>query len=183
MLVWIADRDGLENEADYMAEHQKDADANELWQYFQQVIAWAKMLFPKSRKGVTNKPAWGVLYNKYHNNTYNTNDLASELKELLFNDDVKTNAGIVPFLLSDQTDSDYTLLNLRQFTKSQIQKQYAKQDGICSVCQKHFEIDEMEADHINPFSWGKDGWSSSDNIQMLCKHDNRVKSNRVTATH
>ena len=38
---------------------------------------------------------------------------------------------------------------------------------------------KMEADHIQPFSWGKDGWSSSDNLQMLCRHDNRVKSNQV----
>lgn len=39
VLVWIADRDDLSSEADYMAAHQNDEDANDLWQYFQKVIA------------------------------------------------------------------------------------------------------------------------------------------------
>ena len=45
-LAWIADRDGLESGGKYMAIHQHDADANDLWVYFQEVIGWAKRMFP-----------------------------------------------------------------------------------------------------------------------------------------
>lgn len=53
-LAWIADRDGLESGQMYMAVHQHDEDANDLWLYFQSVINWAKMLFPTKRKGITD---------------------------------------------------------------------------------------------------------------------------------
>ena len=53
-LSWIADRDGLASGQLYMAKHQHDADANELWLYFQAVINWAKMIFPTKRKGITD---------------------------------------------------------------------------------------------------------------------------------
>lgn len=177
-LIWIADRDNLASEADYMAQHQKDKDADDLWQYFQEAINWAKRLFPEPIKKITDKQPWGILYNKHKDKKYNTNDLKQNVDTLIMNDDVKKKAGIVPFLLSDQTDSDYTLLNLRQFTKNQILKQYHKQKGICPVCNKHYDLGEMEADHINPFAWGKDGWSSSNNLQMLCRHDNRIKGEK-----
>jgi len=34
----------------------------------------------------------------------------------------------------------------------------------------------MEADHIDP--WHDGGHTTADNCQMLCKHDNRVKSGK-----
>ena len=34
----------------YMAKHQNDANAAELWLYFQSVIAWVQLVFPKYRK-------------------------------------------------------------------------------------------------------------------------------------
>ena len=46
---------------------------------------------------------------------------------------------------------------------------------------KAFDLDDMEADHINAFSLGADGWNSSNNLQMLCRSYNRQKSNK-TAT-
>ena len=39
---------------------------------------------------------------------------------------------------------------------------------------KHFELNEMEADHIDP--WSKGGPTTSGNCQLLCKEDNRRKS-------
>jgi len=48
----------------YMAKHQNDANASELWQYFQRVINWVNMLFPKYRKEMKGVP-WGELFNKY----------------------------------------------------------------------------------------------------------------------
>jgi 5-methylcytosine-specific restriction endonuclease McrA len=40
----------------------------------------------------------------------------------------------------------------------------------------HFEIEEMEGDHITP--WLEGGKTSAENCQMLCKEDNRRKSSR-----
>ena len=45
-LSWISKKDGIEIE-EYMRLHQNDADANELWIYFQSVIDWINRLFPK----------------------------------------------------------------------------------------------------------------------------------------
>ena len=69
-LSWIADRDNLKSGQVYMAIHQHDEDANDLWLYYQSVINWAKMMFPKVRKGITDTQDWGILYNKYHNNRH-----------------------------------------------------------------------------------------------------------------
>ena len=53
---------------------------------------------------------------------------------------------------------------------------YEKQNGICPVCKKEFEISEMEADHIDP--WYEGGETTPENCQMLCKEDNRRKSGK-----
>ena len=40
--------------------------------------------------------------------------------------------------------------------------------------QKHFYIEEMEADHITP--WHERGKTIAENCQILCKEHNRTKS-------
>ena len=47
VIEWINDGD-IEG---YMAKHQHDPNANELWLYFQSVIDWVKATFPKYRRG------------------------------------------------------------------------------------------------------------------------------------
>jgi len=56
------------------------------------------------------------------------------------------------------------------------QKVYEKQKGNCVVCKKHFEIEDMEADHITP--WHEGGKTSAENCQLLCKNCNRRKAGR-----
>ncbi|MDI9312980.1 MAG: HNH endonuclease signature motif containing protein [Limnohabitans sp.] len=65
-------------------------------------------------------------------------------------------------------------LSIRSFTEKQKRETFERQKGICPKCKVKFEIDEMEADHITP--WHSGGKSTADNCQMLCKHDNRIKS-------
>ena len=66
----------------YMAKHQNDKDATELWMYFQNVIAWVKTLFPNYRKEMKGIE-WGNLYNSFHD-VKNRPDLnASDLEEML----------------------------------------------------------------------------------------------------
>lgn len=180
VLSWIADRDGLESGQAYMALHQHDADANDLWIYFQKVINWAKMLFPgdsgKGIKGLTENQDWGILFNKYENNSYNSNDLAKEVKELILDDDVSNNKGIIPYLLSERKWSDQRYLNIRTFSEKQKMNAYTKQKGKCAICGKSFAYEEMQGDHIVP--WSRGGHTTDDNCQMLCKDCNSKKSGR-----
>lgn len=174
-LKWIDYRDGYNDVKEYMAKHQLDKDAQDLWQYFQDVINWAKKIFPKTNKKLLVTQDWGKLYHDYQKTTYNPNDLQAEIDKLMLDDEVTKNGGIVPYVLSDETAVDRKLLHLRTFTQNQMQAQYKKQDGICPICHKHYELSEMEGDHIVPWSAG--GKTESDNLQMLCKHDNQKKSN------
>lgn len=91
-LAWIADRDGLESGQMYMAIHQHDEDANDLWLYFQSVINWAKMLFPTKQKEIADKQTWGLLYNQYHMKQYNSNVLEADIKNLVMDNDVTNGA-------------------------------------------------------------------------------------------
>ena len=67
-------------------------------------------------------------------------------------------------------------LNLRAFTPNQKQRAYERQDGICPICKKHYELSEMEGNHITP--WHEGGKTTDANLQMLCKDDNRRKSGK-----
>lgn len=173
-LSWIADSQGLASGQMYMAVHQHDIDANELWIYFQSVINWAQRLFPEKKKGITDVQEWGILYNKYRNVTYNSNTLKNELQTLILDDDVTSNSGIIPYILSPRTKSDEKSLSIRAFSAGQKIKAYEKQRGICPICGKHFELDEMQGDHIVP--WSQGGHTTVDNLQMLCKRCNAEKA-------
>ena len=50
------------------------------------------------------------------------------------------------------------------------------QKDVCPVCGQHFEYEEMEGDHIVP--WSKGGKTVPENLQMLCRRDNALKSDR-----
>lgn len=176
-LSWIADRDSLASGQLYMAMHQHDADANDLWIYFQTVINWAQRLFPK-RKGVTDVQEWGILYNKYGQKAYNSNTLAQEAKQLLMDDDVTKKAGVVPYLLSERTKHDEKHLSIRAFTEAQKMRAYERQGHKCPSCQAEgieteYAFEDMQGDHIVP--WSKGGRTVDDNLQMLCRKCNNDK--------
>lgn len=170
-LEWICNRDSLESIEEYMSKHQADKDANELWQYFQSVIDWVKRLFPTYRKEMKGLP-WGLYYNKFKDKSFNTNDLEEKLQELMLDEDVTNKKGIYEYLL----DGDEKHLSIRSFSDKQKREAYEQQKGICPKCGKHFEIEEMEADHIDP--WHSGGKTISENCQMLCKPCNRRKSGK-----
>ena len=172
VLSWQADRDNTTIE-DIMAKADKDElqDASELWQYFQSIISWVKITFPVKRKEMKSVP-WGLLYNRYHQNTYNASKLEKEIDRLMADDDVTKKTGIYEYLL----DGEEKHLNIRAFTASQKRTMYTRQKGICPICKKHYEITEMEADHITP--WSQGGHTDLSNGQMLCKECNRRKSDR-----
>lgn len=176
-LDWISAKDGTVIEG-YMAQHQHDANCNALWLYFTSVINWVEALFPKKNyRPIMKGQPWGELYNAYHENAYDSDELEAKVKELLLDDEVGNTKGIYQYIFSldeNGKNGNEKFLNLRQFSDKEKMAQYEKQQGICKICGKHFEYEEMEGDHIVP--WHDGGKTEPKNLQMLCKHCNRTKS-------
>ena len=175
-LKGICEYQDIKEITEYMARHKSDADADELWQYFQDVIHWVEKIFPKyfsDMKGLN----WCHYYNKYGKKEYNSSKMKDEVKQLREDDEVKKKKGIYEFLLCRDTDPFAgRLLNLRTFDKRDKIAAYSRQNGICPVCGEHFEYDEMEGDHIKP--WSKGGETIPENCQMLCKNCNAKKTDK-----
>lgn len=170
VLKWISDCDNIDIET-YMGVHQHDKNADREWQYFQNVIHWVETLFPNYRKNMKGID-WGLLYNRFKGVEYSASDLEEKIKSLMMDDDVQVKSGIYEYLLS----GDERKLNLRGFTESMKLSAYERQQGICPMCHGHFEIDQMEGDHITP--WHLGGHTTPDNCQMLCRDCNRRKGGR-----
>ena len=155
----------------YMADHQNDENAKPLWDYFRSVIVWIESTFTtyrSSMKGVD----WGSLYNAYKDAELNPVKIEAEVEELLDDDEVQRESGIYPYVLTRKAKH----LNLRAFDDRMKRRIYRKQNGICAICEKEFEIGKMEADHITP--WSEGGKTEEANCQMLCRKCNREKSSK-----
>ena len=176
-LKWISARDyGEENPAEYMSKHQHDENANELWKYFQSVIEWVQKTFPNYRKEMASV-SWGELYNQFKDKKLNADKLENEISKLMQDEYVSNKTGIYPFVLTGKEKH----LSIRAFNDKMKREAYERQKGICSarnaLCKNaHFDIGEMEADHITP--WHEGGKTTAENCQMLCKQDNRTKSGK-----
>lgn len=153
----------------YMAIHQHDENASELWEYFQTVISWVKTTFPKVRSEMDSVP-WGRLYNEHKNDTLDPKSLEDKVSQLMGDEEIKKKSGIYEYLLT----KDKKHLNLRTFSKTQKSTMYQKQDGICTYCKDFFEAKHMHGDHIKPWTLG--GKTELSNGQMLCGECNRKKS-------
>lgn len=156
------------NVEEYMSKHQHDDNAEPLWKYFSDVTEWVEKLFPQYRKEMKGVP-FGLLYNVYGNNEYDPDILEKDVAMLMQDEDVTKKSGIYTYILT----RDEKYLNIRAFSENNKREAYERQGGVCPFCEEHFEIDEMEADHITP--WSKGGKTVSDNCQMLCLKDNRTK--------
>jgi len=154
-----------------MSKHQREPNANELWLYFQSVINWIKAVFPNYRKEMKGVE-FGPLYNEFQNEKIDSKKLEKEITELMQDEDVTKKSGIYSYVLT----RNEKFLNIRAFTEKQKREAYEKQKGVCKKCKEHFEIEEMEADHIKP--WHEGGKTTAKNCQMLCKQDNRTKSGK-----
>jgi len=164
-IKWISN-DDIES---YMAEHQHNPNANELWLYFQSVINWVKAVFPNYRKEMKGIE-WGFLFNEFKDQSFDSKKLEEEIAILMEDEEVTKKKGIYSYVLTRKQN----YLNIRSFSNNQKREAYEKQNGICLVCKEQFDIKEREADHITP--WHEGGKTISDNCQMLCKEDNRRKS-------
>lgn len=162
-LEWICEYQGIKSIDIYMARHQHDANATELWLHFNKVIEWVKAIFPTYRKEMKGLD-WGRLYFEYGNEMYDTNELEKQISTLMSDDDVTNKKGVYEYVLSRRTKE--RVLSVRTFSDRDKRTAYEKQNGICSICGEHFELNEMQADHI--IEWSKGGKTTIDNLQMVC---------------
>ncbi len=156
---------------DYMAKHQHDQNAEELWQYFQKVIVWVRATFTTYRREMSSVQ-WGELYNEFKDKDLNSEEIEAEIRNLMMDEDVTKKSGIYSYVLT----RNEKFLNIRAFTDKMKREAYERQNGICSFCKERFDISEMEADHVKP--WYEGGKTVTENCQMLCQQCNRTKSGK-----
>lgn len=174
-LEWMADhetrsghRQTLEG---YMAAHQHDPNALNLWTYFQTVCNWALTHFDvKHFRKIMKGPDWAQLYDTYHDQTLDTAALGRRIAALLRDGEVQCPKGIIPYVL----DGDERHLDLRTFPEDIRLAVFEEQGGLCALCGRPYDFEFMEADHIVP--WSKGGRTVKENCQMLCRDCNRHKS-------
>lgn len=168
---WISGGHGTEGIKEYMSRHQHTPNAYELWSYYQNVITWTKAIFPNYRREM-KWVSWGLLYNQFRDQGFDAQKLETEITTLMQDEDVTKKSGVYEFVLTKNPK----FLSIRAFTDKMKREAYERQQGICTHCSLHFELSEMEADHITPWSqWGK---TIVENCQMLCRGCNRTKSGK-----
>lgn len=160
----------------YMSKHRGDDTADELINYYKTVIDWVHDVFGETYYNEMRGLPWGIIYNKYHHEKYDQSVMMRAVAELMEDEEVQSKRGIFEYVF----DGNKKHLNLRQFDNATKRTTYQKQGGICPYCKntenenKVWRFEEMEGDHIIPWSHG--GKTISENCQMLCKHHNRIKS-------
>jgi 5-methylcytosine-specific restriction endonuclease McrA len=174
---------------EYMSLHRYDTNINEVKTYFNSVIDWVSGVFngvEDSMKGLE----WGRMYETYHLNPYNADEVWNKVEELIADPYVTDKKGIYEYVLGNCIDTK--LLNVRVFneaTKLAVynrQTEEAKAKGVsnCPLCalgndankNRIWALRDMDADHVT--AWSKGGATDISNCQMLCKTHNRAKGNR-----
>lgn len=173
----------------YMSMHRYDDNINELKAYFTSVIDWVSSIFTDVESEMRGLP-WGELYEKYHTNSYNPQDVHNKLQELYSDFYVKNRKGVYEYILNGCQNTQ--LLDIRIFddvTKKTVYKKQtseAEQSGKsnCPLCalgndnnsMRIYKQNEMDADHVT--AWSNGGATDISNCTMLCKTHNRAKGNK-----
>ena len=177
------------NVDDYMSRHRYDDNIIELKTYFTSVIDWVSSVFTDVESEMRGLD-WGGLYERFHSNSYNPQEVHDKLRELYSDYYVKNRKGVFEYILGGCTDTK--LLDVRIFddvTKKTVYSQQtdkAKKRGE-SNCPLYalgndnnrtriYKVTEMDADHVT--AWSKGGATNIENCTMLCKTHNRAKGNK-----
>ena len=179
VISWRAGSKDEEAICQYMEDHINDADASDLWNYFNDVINWVKSIFVGDakdyEKDVMKKVEWGFLYNQYKETNFipeEIDDLYHELLRLKGEEKIKaTPASIIKYCIT----KDRNLIELRAFTEPQRLALFKRQDGICPDCGKPFDIKKMQAHHVQ--AWADGGTTELDNGVMLCEKCHKKRHN------
>ena len=176
-LEWMAEHETREGHmhtaVGYMAAHQHDPNANNLWTYFQTVLNWAITNFDmKKFKKIMKGLDWAWLYDKYGSKALDTAALGKRISELMRDSEIQRQAGIIPYVLT----GDEHYLDLRSFPDDIKLSVWEKQDHKCAKCGKELDFEFMEGDHITP--WCEGGRTVVENCQMMCQECNRRKGKK-----
>ena len=162
----------------YMARHQHDPNASQLWQHFSAVVTWVAATFDiKKRKEIMKGVDWGALYDRFHNVVLDKARLDEEVGRLIIDSEVQKKKGICPYVLT----RDEHELGLRAFPDDIKLAVFERQNHRCNNpdCPNRdveFDFAQMEGDHITP--WREGGRTVMENCQMLCRDCNRRKGAR-----
>lgn len=173
-LNWMAEHEQRQGKKQsrvgYMATHQHDPNANNLWTYFQNVLNWAITNFDmKKFKKIMKGLDWALYYDTFHDKTLNTVEMAKQISALMRDSEIEKKTGIIPYVLT----GDERHLDLRAFPDDIKMEVWEKQGHICPLCNNEFDFEFMEGDHIKP--WREGGRTVIENCQMLCRECNRKK--------
>lgn len=185
-LMWVS-KGEIEK---YMSQHRNDDNINELKIYFDTVIEWISHVFETDKKEMRGLD-WGALYERFHENPYNSKEVEKKVQELYADFYVKKRKGIFEYVLGGCKDP--RLLEIRIFDDVTKQTVYEKQTkeakakniSNCPMCaaeenganKEHiYNLSEMDADHVT--AWSKGGKTDIDNCQMLCRYHNQLKGNK-----
>ncbi|MBP9664453.1 MAG: DUF262 domain-containing protein [Pyrinomonadaceae bacterium] len=173
----------------YMARHRFETNITELKNYFNSVIDWVSGVFSDVEKEMRGLE-WARLYESYHNNAYNPQEVSAQVKKLYADPYVVNKKGIFEYILDGSTKTQ--LLDIRLFDVATKSTAYAQQTQAaeaagtsnCSYCAighdanktRIYNQTDMEADHVT--AWSKGGTSTIENCEMLCKTHNQAKRNR-----
>ena len=181
-LAWKAQsesRPGMKQTIEgYMAQHQHDPNASQLWQYFNAVMTWVAATFDIARRKAFMKGVnWGDLYDRFHAEVLDKAALDAEVGRLVIDSEVQQKKGICPYVLT----RDEHWVGLRAFPDDIKLEVYEAQHHHCANpdCPRggeELDFSEMEGDHITP--WRDGGRTVKENCQMLCRECNRRKGAR-----
>lgn len=119
----------------------------------------------------------GKLYNKYHGNQYDADEIEKRVHELIANEEVTEKKGVYEYILSGEDENLACKLSKRTFSENDKRTAYENQGHKCAITGEKLPIEEMEADHIVP--WWKGGTTTLDNLQMISKTANKRKGGTI----
>ena len=172
----ISWRIGSKEDADicnYMEAHINDKDASDLWNYFNNVINWITTVFYETYDKGMATVNWGKLYNDYHTEDVDADEISEKFNELMMYKATKELDISVAKICEYCITRDETLLKHREFNEAQKTTMYNQQRGICPDCGKHYLKAEMHAHHIIP--WYNGGVTELANGVMLCEECHRQR--------
>lgn len=174
---WHAEAEGIRDKdmetviRRYMMNHSGNKNADALWKYTEDVFSWVEKVFGKFDKTM-NGVEWGYLYNAHKDDTLDPKEVQKQIAALMEDDEVQKKSGVYEYILTGERKT----LSLRTFAERDKITLYSRQKGLCAICGKPFDIKEMHADHIIP--WSKGGRTVLENGQMLCTTCNLKKSDK-----
>lgn len=188
-LEWVAKSTDDDIVDDYMSKHRNDDNINELKAYFTSVIDWISATFIDVENEMRGLE-WGRLFEIYHNNPYDPDEVSNLVHKLYSDEYVKKKSGIFEYILGGCKDTK--LLEIRVFDENTKKVVYRKQTeeakennkSNCPFCalgnnnnsKRVWKYNEMDADHVT--AWSKGGSTDISNCQMLCKMHNKSKGNK-----